>query len=78
MPRTSRRVQGRGSELPGTLQRSCKEAQEMFAEARDSAVRTYGEGDEAYRMAYSALKHKFEKRGDHWIPKQSPPPSAED
>ena len=69
MPRTIRRVQGLSGELPGTLKRSCKEAQETFAAARDSAVQAYGEGDEAYRVAYSALKHKFEKRGDHWIPK---------
>ncbi len=56
----------------GTLRRSSKEAQETFAKARDSAVQTYGEGDQADRAAYSALKHKFEKRGDHWIAKGDP------
>lgn len=70
MPKTSRRGP-RSGELPGTLQRSCKEAQEAFMEARDSAVQAYGEGDEAYRVAYSVLKGSFEKRGDHWIPKQA-------
>jgi hypothetical protein len=42
----------------------------MFTEAHDSAVQTYGDGDQAYREAYAALKHKFEKRGDHWIAKE--------
>lgn len=72
MPRTSRRGP-RSGELPGTLQRSPKEAQETFTQAHESAVKTYGDGDEAYRVAYAALKDKFEKRGDHWIPKQPGP-----
>ncbi|TDC88740.1 ChaB family protein [Actinomadura sp. 7K507] len=63
------------SELPGTLQRSAKEAQETFAKAHDSAAETYGEGERAHRTAYSALKHKFEKRGDRWVPKGRKGPS---
>ena len=69
MPKTSRSGQRRAGQLPGTLRRSSKEAQETFTEAHDSAVQTYGEGDQADRAAYSALKHRFEKRGDHWIAK---------
>jgi hypothetical protein len=69
MPRTSRRGQPADGELPGTLRRSSQEAQQTFAQARDSAVRSYGEGDEAQRAAYVRLKEKFEKRGDHWIAK---------
>jgi hypothetical protein len=65
---SSRRYRQTG-ELPGTLRRSCQEAQAAFTQARDDAVRTYGEGDEAYRVAYAVLKRKFEKRGDHWIAK---------
>ena len=72
MPKTSRSGQRRVGELPGTLRRSSKEAQETFTQARDSAVHAYGEGDQADRAAYSALKHKFEKRGDHWIAKSDP------
>lgn len=68
MPRSSR--YGQGGELPDTVQRSCKEAQELFAEAHASAVQVHGEGDRAYRVAFTVLKQKFEKRGDHWIPKQ--------
>ena len=71
MPKTSRSGQRRAGQLPDTLRRSSKEAQETFTEAHDSAVQTYGEGDQADRAAYSALKHRFEKRGDHWIAKPS-------
>ena len=59
--------------MPGTLKRSSKEAQEAFTQARDRAVRTHGEGDEAQRAAYKTLKEKFEKRGDHWIAKDPGP-----
>ena len=58
--------------LPRTLLRSCREAQEIFTKAYDSAVQAYGEGDRAYRAAFTALKQKFEKRGDHWIAKLDP------
>jgi ChaB len=60
------------TELPGTLQRSCREAQETFRRALDDAVRAHGAGDQAHRIAYLALKQKFEKRGDHWIAKDNP------
>ena len=62
-------------ELPSTLQRSSAKAQRTWAEAHDSAVETYGEGQRAHRTAYAALKHSFEKRGDHWEPKDGKGPS---
>ena len=62
-------------ELPSTLQRSSAKAQRTWAEAHDSAVETYGEGQRAHRTAYAALKHSFEKRGDHWEPKDVKGPS---
>jgi cation transport regulator ChaB len=62
-------------DLPSTLQRSPAKAQRTWAEAHDSAVDTYGEGQRAHRTAYSALKHSFEKRGDHWEPKNGKGPS---
>ena len=65
------------TELPGTLQRSCREAQEAFLRALDDAVRTHGEGDQAHRIAYMALKQDFEKRGDHYIAKRSPADSED-
>jgi ChaB len=74
MPKIRRRGLAQGGELPGTLKRSSEEAQETFTKARDSAVKTYGEGDQADRAAYAEFKRTFEKRGDHWIPKQSADP----
>jgi len=64
--------------MPGTLRRSSKDAQETFTQARDSAVSTHGEGDEAQRAAYATLKEKFEKRGDHWIAKVPDPADSGD
>jgi anti-sigma B factor antagonist len=63
------------SELPGTLRRSSKEAQETFTSALTCAVQVYGEGDQAFRAAYLELKRTFEKRGDHWISKQAATPA---
>jgi hypothetical protein len=44
----------------------------LFAEAYASAVQVHGEGDRAYRVAFTVLKQKFEKRGDHWIARRGP------
>jgi ChaB len=38
-------------------------------------VESYGEGERAHRTAYAALKHSFEKVGDHWEPKAAKGPS---
>jgi cation transport regulator ChaB len=57
-------------ELPATLQRSPKKAQETWSKTHDAAVEEYGEGERAHRTAFSSLKHSFEKVGDHWEPKE--------
>jgi len=62
-------------ELPSTLERSSQKAQRTWIKAHDSAVEEYGEGQRAHRTAYSALKHEFEKVGDHWEPKGGKGPS---
>jgi cation transport regulator ChaB len=62
-------------ELPSTLQRSPDKAQRTWIEAHDSAVEQYGEGERAHRTAFSALKHSYEKVGDHWEAKQEKGPS---
>jgi hypothetical protein len=62
-------------ELPSTLQRSPKKAQRTWSKAHDNAVEEYGEGERAHRTAFSALKHSFEKVGDHWEAKESKGPS---
>lgn len=70
MPRSHRYRTDDG--LPGTLRRSCREAQDAFTQAYEEAVQLYGKGDQAYRAAFTALKQRFEKRGDQWIAKHQP------
>ena len=62
-------------ELPSTLERSEPHAREIWAKTHDSAVESYGEGERAHRTAFAALKHSYEKVGDHWEPKAEPGPS---
>ena len=62
-------------EMPSTLRRSPKKAQETWAKTHDSAVAEYGEGERAHRTAFASLKHSFEKVGDHWEPKGHKGPS---
>jgi len=62
-------------ELPSTLRRSSKKAQRTWSKTHDSAVETYGEGERAHRTAFAAVKHSFEKVGDHWEPKEEKGPS---
>ncbi|MET7761347.1 ChaB family protein [Streptomyces sp. NPDC005393] len=57
-------------ELPSTLERSPEDAQRTWIKAHDSAVDQYGEGERAHRVAYGALKHTYEKVGDHWERKE--------
>jgi cation transport regulator ChaB len=63
--------------LPGTLKRSPAKAQRTWAKTHDSAVEEYGEGERAHRTAFAAVKHSFEKVGDHWEPKERRGPSDE-
>ncbi len=53
-------------ELPSTLQRSPRKAQETWIKTHDAAVEEYGDGERAHRTAFASLKHSFEKVGDHW------------
>ena len=62
-------------ELPRTLEKSPDKAQRTWIKAHDSAVETYGEGERAHRTAWSAVKHSFEKVGDHWEEKDEKGPS---
>ncbi|NKR97615.1 cation transport regulator ChaB [Rhodococcus hoagii] len=75
MPKTTKTGQPKKQELPETLLRSPAKAQRTIAKAHDSAVEEYGEGERAHRVAYAALKHSFEKVGDHWEPKAEKGPS---
>jgi cation transport regulator ChaB len=69
MPNTKR------EDLPGTIRRSPAKAQRTYAKALDSAHEEYGSEERAHRTAYGALKHSFEKVGDHWEPKDEKGPS---
>jgi cation transport regulator ChaB len=75
MPKTTKGGGAKKTELPSTLRKSPAKAQRTFAKAHDSAVEQYGEGERAHRVAYDALKHSFEKVGDHWEPKSQKGPS---
>jgi cation transport regulator ChaB len=62
-------------EIPSTIARSDEHAQRIWKETHDSAVDSYGEGERAHRTAFSALKHSYEKVGDHWEAKDEKGPS---
>jgi cation transport regulator ChaB len=62
-------------DLPGTLKRSPEKAQETYAKTLDSAEETYDDTARAHRTAWSAVKHSFEKKGDHWETKDEKGPS---
>ncbi len=68
--KTNGRASGRG-DLPSTIARSDKHAQEIFKKARASAQKEYGSGASEYRVAYAALKHEYKKQGDKWVPKKN-------
>jgi cation transport regulator ChaB len=75
MPKTTKGGEAKKSELPSTLRRSNAKAQRTFAKAHDSAAEEYGSEERAHRVAYAAVKHSFEKIGDHWEPKEEKGPS---
>lgn len=62
-------------DMPSTVARSGRKAQETWGKTHDSAVEQYGEGERSHRTAFSALKHTHEKVGDHWEQKDRKGPS---
>jgi cation transport regulator ChaB len=66
MPKTTKSGSAKPSELPNTLRRSPKKAQRTFAKAHDAAADEYGDEKRANQVAWAAVKHSFEKVGDHW------------
>lgn len=77
MPKTTKGGSAKQTELPSTLRRSPAKAQRTYAKSHDSAAEQYGEGRRAHQTAYGALKHSYEKVGDHWEPKGGKGPSDE-
>ncbi len=62
-------------DLPGTIKRSPAKAQRTYEKTLDAAHDEYDSEQRAHRTAYAAVKHSFEKVGDHWEPKGQKGPS---
>lgn len=75
MPKTTKQGKPKKDELPSTIRKSDAKAQRTFTKTHDAAADEYGEGERAHRTAYAALKHSYEKVGDHWEPKDQRGPS---
>ena len=75
MPKTTKTGKATKDELPSTLQRSGRKAQQTFAETYDSAMAQYDDERRSYQTAFASLKHTHEKVGDHWEPKEEYGPS---
>lgn len=77
MAKVTKSGDAKQSELPSTLKKSDDKAQRTFAKAHDAAADQYDDAERAHRVAYSALKHSYEKVGDHWEEKDQRGPSDE-
>ena len=65
----------RDDDLPRPLRRSPAKAKRLFREVRDDALERYGDEQRAYRTAYAALKHSFERVEGRWAEKEHKGPS---
>ncbi len=54
-------------DMPSTLRRSPKRAQDIYVKTHDSAAEQYGEGERAHRTAFKQVKREFRKAGDRWL-----------
>jgi cation transport regulator ChaB len=77
VPKTTKNGKAKQDEIPSTLRRSPAKAQRTFAKAHDSAAGEYGDERRANQVAWAAVKHSFEKVGDHWEKKGKKGPSDE-
>jgi cation transport regulator ChaB len=64
MPKTTRDGQPKPEELPGTLRRSPKKAQDTFAQAHDSALQQYGDEERANRANRAELADAIARQQD--------------
>jgi hypothetical protein len=62
-------------DVPSTIARSEDKAVRTYKKTLESAEDTYGGGERAHRTAFAAVKHTFEKVGDHWERKEHQGPS---
>jgi cation transport regulator ChaB len=75
MPKTTKSGAAKQSEIPSTLRRSPRKAQRTYAKAHDAAAEQYGDEQRANQTAWAAVKHSYEKVGDHWEAKDEKGPS---
>jgi cation transport regulator ChaB len=75
MPTAHKKSKRDEAEIPRTILRSDRHAQEIWKKTHDSAVNTYGEGARAHRAAFASLKHSYQKEGDRWVRKAKRGPS---
>jgi cation transport regulator ChaB len=73
--RSTKQESASTTDVPSTIARSDSHAQAIYTKVHDAAVESYGEGERAHRTAFSALKHSYEKVGDHWEAKDEKGPS---
>lgn len=43
-------------------------AQDIFREAFNHALEEYGREENAFRVAWAAVKKRYHKQGDEWVP----------
>ena len=75
MPDEHRQAEKMREDVPSTIARSDDKAVRTYKKTLESAEDSYGPGERAHRAAFSALKHTYEKVGDHWEPKEEAGPS---
>ena len=73
MPKSNR--QAAEEDMPATVKRSSPKARRTYAKTLESAHKEYDSEERAHRTAFAALKHSFEKVGDHWEAKRRKGPS---
>lgn len=55
------------ADLPDSVKNNLPaHAQDIYREAFNSASEQYGEEERAHKVAWGAVKKKYEKRGDAW------------
>ena len=57
-------------ELPRSIRAHLpSHAQSIFRAAFNNALGEYGEESRAFRVAWAAVKRRYEKRGEQWVEK---------
>ena len=56
-------------DLPPAVQRLPPHAQDIFREAFNHAWDSYRQEETAFRVAWAAVKKRYHKIGDHWLPR---------